>query len=60
MYSFLKVVSGEGDADVLSVVASDGTHGNGVKLHQGEFRLDSRKRFFTEWSVTGIGCQWKW
>ena len=23
-------------------------HGNGLKLHQGKFRLDTRKRFFTK------------
>lgn len=50
--SFLEVVSGEGDADVLSLVTSDRTHGNGVKLCElGKFRLDIRKTF----SLVGHG-----
>ena len=47
-YSFLKGGSGGGGADLLSLVTSNRTRGNGMKLCQGKFRLDIRKRFFTE------------
>ena len=48
VYSFLTRGSGGEGADLFSVITSDRTHGNGVKLRQGRFRLDIRKRFFTE------------
>ncbi|KAK4824876.1 hypothetical protein QYF61_021083 [Mycteria americana] len=48
LYSFLRRGSGEGGAGLFSLVSSDRTHGNSSKLHQGRFRLDIRKHFFTE------------
>jgi len=47
-YNFLKGNSGGRGADLLFLAISDRTHGNRMKLHQGKFRLDIRKRFFNE------------
>ena len=46
--SFLRRGHGEGCANLFSLGSRDSTHGNGSKLHQGMFRLDIRKHFFTE------------
>jgi len=53
---------GEAEMEVLvsSLVSSDRTHRNASKLHQGNFRLDMRKHFFTEWSGTGTGFLERW
>ena len=48
VYTFLKRGSRGGGPDLLSLVTSNRTRGNGMKLRQGKFRLDIRKRFFTE------------
>lgn len=48
-YNFLKECSGGGGgADLLFLVTSDWTKGNGMKLYQQKFRLDIRKRFSIE------------
>ncbi|KAK4813465.1 hypothetical protein QYF61_006256 [Mycteria americana] len=48
LYSFLRRGSGEGGAELLSLVPSDRTRENSSKLRPGRFRLDIRKHFFTE------------
>ena len=48
LYSFLRRASGEGGAELFSLYPVIHTHGNGSKLHQGRFRLDIRKHFFTK------------
>lgn len=47
VYSFLMRVSGDGGADLFSLVSGDRTRGNGLKLYQGMFRLVIREKFFT-------------
>ncbi|GAB0204298.1 mitochondrial enolase superfamily member 1 [Grus japonensis] len=47
-YSFLTRGSEGAGADLLPLVTSDRTRGNGMKLRRGRFRLAIRKRYFTE------------
>lgn len=59
-YNFLTGGRRRGGSALLSLVTCDGAQGNRMKLCQEKFRLDMRKRFFTEkllghWNRQGSG-----
>jgi len=48
LFKYLKGDYSESGAGLLSLLTGDRTRGNGLRLHQGKFRLDIRQNFFAE------------
>ena len=51
-FQYLKGVYKQEGEQLFVRVDSDRTRGNGLKLREGKFRLDIRRKFFTQRAVT--------
>ena len=60
VYSFLTKVNREESRDHFHLATSNRTWGNCIKLCQGEFRLDIRRKLFTERVLALLGVDVSW